>query len=458
MLSISSVQGLGYIKYLLSITLCDYYSQGGEQPGEWFGNGATKLKVSGEVKETEFRNIMSGFSADGSTALVANAGAQNRQVGIDLTFSAPKSVSVLWGLGGQNVASQIERAHSEAVKEILATCDEDLGFTRRGKGGTKLEQVDLAFALFQHGTSRNLDPQLHTHAILVNTAMRRDGTWGTIVNKEFFLRKMELGRLYRKKLASKLEKGLGVSISWAGDTFEIAGIPKALSEAFSSRRREIEQHLEQRGLSSAQAAKIAALQTRRAKSIPPRKDLIEAWKDVGRKHGFTEVSVSKLFDEKNKARSTSPSLDREQEAIPAFNQTSPRRLSPRRKRGFYGTTLFSIPYTKIEIRLSDVRPFWWVPDWNPLKKLALPILAFGIAGRPLIPQKTVPEKIATAEAGPIAVDVVSAKLCPKAPEWSPVSKLSVPSLQLRLRTMAKELSLPHPKEVRKQPPSLEMHL
>jgi conjugative relaxase-like TrwC/TraI family protein len=114
MLSISNpMKGAGREDYYLKLAGEDYYSAGTERPGYWLGEGAERLELSGKVEAEALRNVLDGFTPEGRRGLVQNAGAFGRQRGWDLTFSAPKSVSVLWALAPQDMKAQIEAAHHD---------------------------------------------------------------------------------------------------------------------------------------------------------------------------------------------------------------------------------------------------------------------------------------------------------------------------------------------------------
>ncbi len=295
MLSISPpMSGSGKGDYYLNLSREDYYLEGGEPPGEWVGRGAEKLGLSGKLDQDEFRNILSGMSPDGNKELVQNAGSENRQSGWDLTFSAPKSVSVAWSQSEGETRKQIQHAHREAVGKALEYLDESAGFTRRGRGGEEREATGLTVATFEHGTSRAQDPQLHTHALVLNVSTREDGTTGTIESKPLFQNKMAAGAIYRAELAAQLEKRLGLQAERKKSWFELKGVDQGLIDEFSKRRKEIESALDSKGFDSAQAAKVAALNTRGEKDHVPRDVLFSTWQEVGKDRGWSMSDLEAL--------------------------------------------------------------------------------------------------------------------------------------------------------------------
>lgn len=321
MLSISQpMTGSGKGHYYLSLAKEDYYLEGGEPLGQWFGSGAQTFGIHGKtVEKAALRNLLLGKAPSDSTqGLVQNAGSQQRTSGWDLTFSAPKSVSVLWAHSKPEIRQAIQAAHEDAVKETIRYVEEVAGQTRRGHNGNVIEEAKLTFALFEHGTSRAQDPQLHTHALLMNVAVRDDGTTGAVWSKEIFRQKMTAGALYRAELSTRLQNSIGVEIDRDRDSFKIPGVPEALCETFSQRRKEIERELSESGLRGAVAAKLAALDTRSQKDFRPRDELFHEWQQIGAGKGFTAQAAEHLL---SKARCPSKSVEqKELEKDALFNK------------------------------------------------------------------------------------------------------------------------------------------
>ena len=297
MLSIGAM-GAGQGNYYLDLAREDYYLEGGEPPGRWLGRGAEVLGLTGEVDKQALRNLFLGVSPDQDRPLIQNAGGADHQPGWDLTFSVPKSVSTLWAVADFETRQVIQEAHHKAVTEALEYLQEEAAYTRRGKGGAEREAASLIIATFEHGTSRTFDPQLHTHALILNVGMRRDGTSGTIESKPFYDHKMTAGALYRVELAAELEKRLGLECERVRNWFEVKGVPKELTEEFSKRRAEIEAFLTERGLSSASASAYANLATREVKGQASRSELFPKWQEVGASHGFTQAEIWSLLKER----------------------------------------------------------------------------------------------------------------------------------------------------------------
>lgn len=302
MLSISQpIKGSGHSDYYMDLAREDYYTGGGEPPGQWQGQGAEALGLTGKVEADHLKGLFEGYSPDGE-ALVQNAGHENRHSAWDLTFSAPKSVSVVWSQAPEEIRREIQAAHSEAVKSALTYLEHEAASTRRGKEGKTLEGAGLVVATFEHGTSRAQDPQLHTHAVVLNVAVREDGTTGALETKGIFAHKMAAGALYRAELSHQLEERLGLTSHREKTWFEVDGVPKELQEEFSKRREEIEKLLEERGASGAVASKFAATDSRGVKQHVTREVLFSEWQKVGQEHGWSSEQVSALTQQERPAR------------------------------------------------------------------------------------------------------------------------------------------------------------
>lgn len=283
----------------------EYYTGGKEPMGRWYAlGGQFGLEDGAEVSAQSFMSLHGGKSLSG-TALVKPTGALKVRVGAyDLTFSAPKSVSILWALGGEQVRTAIETAQQRAVRDALGLMDRHAVFGRRGSGGAEIEPVKLTAALFLHGDARptgkgtsglKSDPQLHTHAVVMNLAERADGTIGALDGRHLFRWKMAVGAVYRVALATELQSRLGIKTSHADakGLFEIVGVPSEVIEHFSKRRDEILRKLGEAGLTSAEsptaAAKIAkSFRSSKEAIIEDRDAQLARWQEEARQLGFTQ--------------------------------------------------------------------------------------------------------------------------------------------------------------------------
>ncbi len=272
----------------------DYYTESGHAPGQWLGSGAEALGLNGNVGEQAFDHLAAGFHPGSGEALVQRAGDAHRP-GWDMTFSAPKSVSVVWGIAEREQREAIERAHTHAVERTLSFAEEQqLFITRRGHDGVERQTARPVIAMYVHGTSREADPQLHTHAFVLNVAERSDGSYGTLETKPLYEWKMALGAAYRAELAHEL-RGLGYEIEPdSKGNFRLSEVPRDLERHFSKRRAQIEAVMAERGTSSAKAAEVAALDTRKAKDSATATTLRATWRHEALAHGVTAEHLADL--------------------------------------------------------------------------------------------------------------------------------------------------------------------
>lgn len=431
MLSIAEpMRGTGKGNYYLNLAREDYYLEGGEPAGRWFGEGAKLLGFEGQLDQEAFRNLLAGLTPQGDGRLVQNAGRDNRQSGWDLTFSAPKSVSVFWSQASETTRYQVQQAQQMAVEAALSYLQDTAGLTRRGAGGAKLERAPLIFACFEHSTSRELDPQLHTHAILLNLAMRRDGTTGTIVTNEIFRNKMAAGALFRAELASQLRDRLGLEFESGRDSFELRGVPRDLCQAFSKRSAQIRGQLQAWGKDSAEAAKAANFETRKKKVHISRPKLFEAWRTVGREHGWSRNEAEMLLNacgKRNELEQTQ-ALNRVLDTLPpkvakstektfnALGRWAEREGVPTRI--IRETVSKNRSFLGFEIRHKKLFPK--APWWSPVSKIYVPYIS-----HKLVPRRRVWGKVHREFELPFHTIQWREKfIFPSAPKWSPFHGIS----------------------------------
>ncbi|WP_375471377.1 MobF family relaxase, partial [uncultured Nostoc sp.] len=233
MLTAANVSSEMAVKYFVK----NYYHQG---KSRWSGLGAEKLGLSGAIdNEQEFTNVIEGLSPDGSKQLNARVlKPKERRAALDCTFSAPKSVSLMALVGGD---SRLIAAHHQALKEVIGLMERRYAITRvtQNNGRHRVNTGNLVVAQFDHIESRDLDPHLHTHCLVMNTTQANDGQWMSLVNSEIFANKKFLGMAYQSYLAAEVQKlGYEVELRKHGQ-FEIKGFTEQDLEAFSKRRQQI---------------------------------------------------------------------------------------------------------------------------------------------------------------------------------------------------------------------------
>ena len=253
----------------------------------WHGEAAALLGLHGPVKPKRFEDVLAGYVPGTDLRLGRlRDGEHQHRPGVDVTFSAPKSVSLealVYAPG--RTGARVVRAHDEAVRATLGFIEAELLQTRSYEPETgrrpRVQADGMAAATFRHLASRNLDPQLHTHAVIANMTRGRDGNWRSAEFTSVERSKLLIGAYYRNELRAGLEKiGYATVPTLVGRMpgFEIAGYRRPVLDAFSTRRRELLDYMRDRGWENTPArTQQAALYTRRRKSEPDRQVLSTAW-------------------------------------------------------------------------------------------------------------------------------------------------------------------------------------
>lgn len=287
----------------------DYYAEGGEAPSAWFGKAAETLGLSGEVNRETFAKALEGRLPGVEPLGTTRGGQLEHRPGWDVTFSAPKSVSVMAEVAGDR---RLVGAHDRAVKVALDYLERHGAATRVRKGGAirTVETGKLAVATFRHNTSRAHDPQLHTHSVILNATQDGQGRWRSVESLAFFKLYKDAGAVYRQALASEA-KELGYGVREGKDSmFELAGVPEAAIREFSGRSTQIEARLAERGKTRADASAIEkaaiTLETRDRKMAADRDNLVPAWRVQAEAAGFGEAARAGLIAEAERRAEAQP--------------------------------------------------------------------------------------------------------------------------------------------------------
>jgi len=252
----------------------NYYTK---SRGEFFGKSIKNLGFSKELTHKNFIKLLNGQNAEGEQ-LRRQKESGNTRAGYDHTFSAPKSLSILLEIAeatGDDKLSQVIRdAHNSAVDSSLSHIEDNYIYTRtRTKEGRVQEKTgNMIAAKFEHDTSRELDPTLHTHCVIANYTQDAAGNWKSLSNEHLYINKMSNGQYYRSELAANLaEIGFDISIT---DTkkglFEIKEIDKSLISEFSKRAEQIKNKMQEMkekypNASETELKQFATLETRKSK-------------------------------------------------------------------------------------------------------------------------------------------------------------------------------------------------
>ena len=225
--------------------LPSYYLDAGEPPGRWYGRGATLLGLEGHLDDDAFLAVMAGEHPTTGGPLGRRYGDGSVR-GFDATFSAPKSVSVLFAIGAEETRRQVTAAHDAAVDAVLAWVESQAHTRMRRQGHVVCVDAEgIVVGVFRQHTSRKLDPQLHTHAVIANRVKAPDGRWLALDARTLKMDQRSLSGLYHAGLRAELTRRLGVG--WedpANGIAEITGIDPDVLAEFSQRTRDVEQRID----------------------------------------------------------------------------------------------------------------------------------------------------------------------------------------------------------------------
>lgn len=277
----------------------DYYAK--ENPGAWQGEGAQHLGLTGPIEQAQLSRLLDGQLPNGERIQTTFDPADNKKrMGLDLTFSAPKSVSMQALVAGDR---EVTAAHDRAVTRALEQVERLAEARKKVKGKSYRERTaNMVIGKFRHEMSRAKDPQLHTHSVVLNMTRRSDGAWRALSNEDIFRVQHEVDALYKAELAKGLQ-ALGYAIRLIDDkgNFELAHISRDQIEAFSARSRVIEEALANEGKTRATATtlekQVIALATRPRKDESDREIVKQYWLEKSRDLGI-DYGARAQFDDR----------------------------------------------------------------------------------------------------------------------------------------------------------------
>jgi conjugative relaxase-like TrwC/TraI family protein len=290
----------------------DYYLRGGTAAGRWVGSGAAELELHGTVSAKGLVRLFDGEHPVTGERL----GRRLRKDGVaawDVTFSADKSVSLLWALGDERTRKEVVEAFEDATSQALGYLEAVASATR---GATKTVVVDqegnrkcrvktwpiptsgYVAAAFTEYTSRADDPQLHTHVVIANKVRGEDGGWRTLDGRLLYRHQLAVGYLHEAVLRKELTERLGVR--WQpvrNGMADIEGFTRAQIEAFSRRREQLGAWREEQDLPDTPAARqIAVVATREAKRDHPLEELEVEWRQRASEVGLTAERIARILE------------------------------------------------------------------------------------------------------------------------------------------------------------------
>lgn len=232
----------------------DYYS-GHESPSRWMGSGLHRLDLNegGALDSDVFAGLMAHRTPNGEKMTVSRS--HGKVAAYDHTFSAPKSVSLLYAYGDDEIRSAVVAAHRQAVSDAFGYMEERCSISRVSQRHTdpdgesrttsrKVGSEGYVAAGFDHFTSRANDPQVHTHVVVINRVWA-EGGWRAIDAKVGYAHLKAGGTVYQASLRKELTQRLGVAWQEVHDGMaDIAGFSPELLRHYSTRRQEIEAAVE----------------------------------------------------------------------------------------------------------------------------------------------------------------------------------------------------------------------
>ena len=219
----------------------DYYSGRGEAPGEWAGTGSEALGLSGRVRAQQFTTLLAGYDPRGAAVRLRSSDRDPKVVALDLTFSAPKSISVLAAVAPEEITAELILAHEQALRAALVYLEDTAVHVRRGHDGHEVQRGEgLIAAAYRHRMSRALDPQLHTHVVAANLTRGPDGRYTALHGAPLYRAAKTAGFLYQAHLRALVTQRL--RLQWGPvhkGAAELYDMPPAVLEGFSKRRRQM---------------------------------------------------------------------------------------------------------------------------------------------------------------------------------------------------------------------------
>lgn len=258
-------------------TVGDYYTKGAEEQSQWGGKIAAELGLEGGVDPGTFKELLAGKVGEQQLGRRRTDGEIQHHPGWDFAVNAPKSVSIMALVANDK---RIVDAHEKAVTAALSYLEEHALMRHRVDGEvTERTTGRLIWARFTEHASRELDPHLHTHVVVMNITDERDGARKvSLETRAMFAEQMTAGQVYRNELAHLLrERGYDVEFDPRQGLFEIRGVPKGLIAEMSQRAEQIDAHAKEHGLDGQAGRQKSFYATRGPKQKVSLEGLHERW-------------------------------------------------------------------------------------------------------------------------------------------------------------------------------------
>jgi len=300
MISLAVVNDAGYYHNLSTDHAVEYYKENQKIEGFWQGILAEKEGLVGkEVTQQDVEKI---------AKMVQNG----ERLGLDVTYSAPKSVSIAYAILGDQ---KIKEAHENAVRVTNEWLEKNLAMTRQGQGGKeRVKASGIAVANYTHETSRSHDPQLHTHSVILNAVERSsDGKIRALEPQKIFQYQKALDQVYKNELASRLQElGYSVEMKDKNGNFEIKGIDQNIIDKFSERRDQVNEKMNELqekfgNIDEYKLRDIAAIESRDKKEFLSKDQLEQKWNQKLSEIGITKEDIKQSIES---AKTESKEIDK----------------------------------------------------------------------------------------------------------------------------------------------------
>ena len=285
----------------------------GESPGTWSGAGSASLGLRGTVEAQDFADLLGGRDP-GSGRALRNPRGDRGVSGYDLTFCAPKSVSLLHLLAPREMADEVGAGHRDAVAEAIGYLDRAAAGVRRTRNGqmTLMASTGLVSGQFIHRTSRTLDPHLHTHVVAANVAQGVDGAWSTLDSRRVYAHLRAARGVYHARLRGELTERLGVAWkvppSGLGD---VVGVDETLRRLFSQRSADMDEYVHHHSgrTDGSRQRQVASLVTRpdkdRSRTV---EGLVAEWRTRAAEFGYHPGELTRVVG-LGRAAGDGPTID-----------------------------------------------------------------------------------------------------------------------------------------------------
>ncbi len=276
----------------------DYYEESGEAPGQWVGRSAETLDLQGSPERGQLGTLLKGVSPRTGEVLPGGRGRRPSNAGFDLTFTAPKSVSVLLAVGDERTQQAILAAQERAARAGLDYLERHECFARRGTDGVDVVPAEgFVGGMYMHEMARSGDPHLHTHVVIANRVLAADGRWTAPDMRPVYAAAKTAGTLAEAELRQELSRSLGVQ--WrdvVNGTAEIEGVPQAVLDHFSQRHSEITELATVRGWLTERGIEEIQRETRDRKPQLDREVAQQQWRARAAEQGFGTREITGVLD------------------------------------------------------------------------------------------------------------------------------------------------------------------